>query len=706
MKKYVNRTQFSIIISFIAISHQSLAQLKYVDIGNFQAAFSGSFFESYEHTTQTNDYGSANWLYWPAEYTRENINDAQGFLGAFGLYLAVADFTDKDGNPDKYYYASVWGDAGPYEERIKNLSNYDRKTPGETSLRKWESTVVKADNKVWNPGAIHNDNVDGNIISEMIVEDVCDTEIGITITRRTYAWSQQDHDDYIIMEFILENTGKFLKLDGFRWKRYQPTGWPRQLKDVYFALCYRFQPNALGCRLNGNWGDRFIEGMGHDARHDYVGETYGQPGQVQDDSIRALISWDGDADASVIGYDDTGNPHIATGVLLSPQYVGVGILHADKSPKDPNDDPTQPITTDWRGEYQGKYAFDQSLSGFHTLPDSVVYHYISSGRRDQLRPNQDGLDNLPEEHGYFLGFGPYNFDPNESLRIVTVYAAGGISRHQAIDVGKKWKSGEITDAMKNAILATGRDSLMTTFKKAKLMYEKTNRLAVAAEEFMAPPPPVSFTVTSEIDNIKLKWDGSRSRSVSDFAGFRIYKNYRPRIPIHHPDRPADTLYVKIWECGSGTANSVVVDSLLDTDVRPLWDYRYYLTAFDTEGNESGRYYTLFPEDVYVTPGWKPIAEKKELDNVMVIPNPCINKARQWGRTIKFVNLPAECTISIYTQSGNLVQRIIHPRLGTISDGDEYWEQDTINNQYITSGVYTYTIESQFGNTMGTLVIIR
>jgi hypothetical protein len=340
------------------------------------------------------------------------------------------------------------------------------------------------------------------------------------------------------------------------------------------------------------------------------------------------------------------------------------------------------------------------------LADSVVYYYISSGRRDQLRPDQDGLDNLSEGHGYFLGFGPYNFDPDESLRIVTAYAAGGISRHRAIEVGKKWRNGEISDEQKNAILATGRDSLMATFSKAKLMYEKTQGLTVCAEEFMPPPPPESFTVTSEIEKIRLSWDGSLSRSVGDFAGYRIYKKYRPIMPIHHPDRPADTLYIKIWECGIGTENPTIVDSLIDTDVRRLWDYRYYLTTFDKLGNESGRFYTLFPENVFTTPGWKPVTEKKGLDNVMVIPNPCINKARQWERTIKFVNLPEECTISIYTQSGNLVQRIRHPRPGTISDGDEYWEQDTINNQYVASGVYIYTVESNLGITMGTLVIIR
>ncbi len=685
----------------------------YMDIGSLHAAFVTDFYESYEFASQIyeNKYGSPNWLLWPAEYTRENESDSQGCLGAFGIYLALPEFTDKDGEHHNYYHAAVWGDRGPHGRRIKEAYT-EPPWPGLPSeprskrYRKWADPTVKVDKNLRNK---EDDKIESDLISEMMVETVVHSEIGITVTRRAYGWSQQDNDDYIIVEFILENTGYVMEynIKNKIWDEVaKPSGWPKPLNNVWFALCYRFQPSALGCNLNGNWGDKLLGGKGHDAQHIYIGETFGQSGQRGEDTLRALISWDGDADAAAIGRDDTGNPHVQSGVLLSPQYIGVSILHADKSPADESDDPTQPKTTMWRGETRDGYAFEQID---WNIPDSTVYNYISS-RQHQESPEAGGetgggLDNVVEGHGYFLSFGPYDFQLGETVRIITTYAAGGISRHRAIEVGQDWKDGKLNDQQKDEILATGRDSLMTAFSKAKLVYEKTNGLTTCPVDILPPPPPKSFTVTSMIDSLKLEWDGSSSESAVDFAGYRLYRDYRSAIPINHPAYPADTLYTKIWECGEGIVNSTITNSFIDKDVKSLWAYRYYLTAFDTDGNESGKFYTLFPEDVEAEPGWKPYV-KTRLDSVMVIPNPAINKARQWSREIKFVNLPDTCTIKIYTQSGNLVQVIEHPRYGTPADGDEYWKQDTINNQNVVSGVYIYTVESKQGNSVGTLVIIR
>jgi hypothetical protein len=689
----------------------------YIDINNFHATLAPDFYESYEHAKNIhiNKYGSANWIFWPAEYTREDEgDDPQGLLGAFGVYLTLPDFTDKENKHHNYYHAAVWGDRGPYDDRMKvayTAPKWEDPAPRSKRYRKWPDPDVKIDQSKRNKE--DNDVVDSDLISEMMVENVIHSETGITIIRRAYAWSQQDHDDYIIVEFILENSGYIMEYNSSErlWnKAVKPSGWPQPLNDVWFALCFRFQPSALGCQQNGNWGAKLLTGKGHDAQHIYIGETYRQAGQRAEDSLRALISWDGDADNAAIDYDDTGNPHVLTGALLSPQYIGVSILHVDDSPhaKDATgtDDPEQPKTTMWRGTGPYGYAFEQ-IDWDH--PDNIVYNYISSGKHQESAEaggeTRGGLDNIVEEHGYFLGFGPYNFQPNEVVRIVTAYAAGGISRHLAVETGNLWNAGEIDDDEKTAVLITGMDSLIAAFNSAKLMYEKTNSLTMCPEDILPPPPPKSFTVTSEIGEVNLEWDGTSSESVSDFAGYKLYRSYSSTKPVNPPAYPADTLYVKIWECGEGTDNTEIVNSFVDTDVKSLWTYRYYLTAFDKDGNESGRYYTLFPEDNEARPGWQP-NESGSLNNIMAIPNPCINKAHQWGGRIKFVNLPQYCTIRIYTQSGNLVQVIEHPRPGDPADGDEYWIQDTIGNQYVASGVYIYSVESDQGNAVGRLIIIR
>jgi hypothetical protein len=674
--------------------------LQYMDIGRLQAAFAGNFYEGYEHTRSifTNELGRENWLFWPAEYSRiDEEDDPQGLLGAFGLYLALPDFTDQLGEHHDYYHAAVWGDRGPHDHRIKMAD--------QSTFRKWNDPNVIVDG---HSRITRSSYLAPPLPAEMIIQNITHSEIGLSITRQAYGWSLDGHDDFIIVEFILENTGYVMRQVGFGEQEVQVAGWPQQLDDVWFSLCYRFQPSALGCQHIGNWGAELQAGMGHDARHEYIGETFGQSGQLAEDSIRALISWDGDAEP--IGYDDTGNPHVLTGLLLSPQYVGAAVMHADRSPSDDSDDPTQPLTTAWRGEYRGRYAFDQVQWGTPGLEDSTVYNYLSSSRRDHLLPDQHGLDNPTEGHGFFLGFGPYDFAPKESLRIVMAYAAGGISRHRAIEVGELWKAGELSDEEKNAILATGRDSLMAAFCKAKQMFDMTTGLTNSRDDLLAPPPPRSLTVSSEVNQVQLTWNGSTSEGAPDFAGYRLYRNHRPEVPPYPPSSLADTLFVKIKEWGVGTDHPVIVNDYIDTSTTPLWDYTYYLTAFDLEGNESGPFYTLFP-GVMARPAWPPDNEPP-LNEVMVVPNPHINKSRGWGRDeterrIMFVGLPTECTIRIYTQSGNLVQVLEHrhdPGQGVT--GQEIWEQETLSNQTVASGVYIYTVESDIGNTMGTLVIIR
>ncbi|UCD39066.1 MAG: hypothetical protein JSW54_06190 [Fidelibacterota bacterium] len=671
--------------------------IQYMNIGRLQAVFAGNFYESYEHARMFNlDYESENWLFWPAEYAWMDDDDVQGLLGASGIYLALPDFTDAQGQRHDYYHAGAWGDRGPYNDRIKVVS--------EDRYSRWLDPILVIDG---DQRPIYPTAMVPVLPAEMVVQNVTHSETGITITRQAYGWSLRDHDDYIIVEYIFENTGKVMRREGFQDREVQISGWPKQLNDVWLALCFRFQPSALGAQHIGNWGAELQGGWGHDARHEYIGESYGQAGQAPEDSLRALISWDGDAEP--IGYDDTGNPHVLTGVLLSPQYVGVSVLHADSSPSDETDDPTQPKTTDWRGEYQGRYAFDQTQWGPPGLADSTVYQYISSGRRDSLRAGQAGLDNLAENHGFFLGFGPYDFGPGESLRIVTAYAAGGISRQRAIEAGQQWKAGELTDEEKNTIVATGRDSLMAAFGRARYMYDYTNGLRSRSDDLLAPPPPRSLTITSEVNQVRLEWDGSTSESATDFAGYRLYRNYRSARPPDPPATLADTLFRKIMEWGAGTDHPTIVHSFIDTNITPLWEYDYYLTAFDTDGRESGMFYTLFPE-VRAQPGWPPEVEGP-LSNVMVVPNPHINKAQSWGagaaRRLMFVGLPAECTIKIYTQSGNLVHTIEHRHEpGKSANGQEEWSQETMSNQNVVSGVYIYTVESDLGNTMGNIVLIR
>lgn len=99
--------------------------------------------------------------------------------------------------------------------------------------------------------------------------------------------------------------------------------------------------------------------------------------------------------------------------------------------------------------------------------------------------------------------------------------------------------------------------------------------------------------------------------------------------------------------------------------------------------------------------------KSELKNVSVVPNPFIVNAA-WeqienNRRIRFMFLPPECTISIYTVRGELVNKIYHNN-GT---GDEDWNLTNTSGIEIAFGLYLYVVETPEGeNTTGKFAVIK
>jgi len=75
------------------------------------------------------------------------------------------------------------------------------------------------------------------------------------------------------------------------------------------------------------------------------------------------------------------------------------------------------------------------------------------------------------------------------------------------------------------------------------------------------------------------------------------------------------------------------------------------------------------------------------------------------RRIHFLNLPTECTITIYTISGDIVRKLKHPGNFTDTESKLTWNVRSTNNEIVTSGIYLYVVESRWGKQMGKIVII-
>ncbi len=101
-------------------------------------------------------------------------------------------------------------------------------------------------------------------------------------------------------------------------------------------------------------------------------------------------------------------------------------------------------------------------------------------------------------------------------------------------------------------------------------------------------------------------------------------------------------------------------------------------------------------------------EEEDLDRVKVVPNPYMVSA-EWEidpnyKKLGFTNLPSECDIHIYTLSG---ERVISLHHESETEGWEWWDMLTFNQQEIAYGCYIYVVETPNGKKkIGKFVILR
>jgi len=75
--------------------------------------------------------------------------------------------------------------------------------------------------------------------------------------------------------------------------------------------------------------------------------------------------------------------------------------------------------------------------------------------------------------------------------------------------------------------------------------------------------------------------------------------------------------------------------------------------------------------------------------------------------VKFINLPEKCIIRIFSLAGDLVRTVHHDGGGgSFPRGDEDVLLVSESNRALASGIYIFTVESEFGVQTGKFVIIR
>ncbi len=676
----------SIIPTTVLAQYDGPSEYKWIRVSQLHSWFSNSGNEiEYGRRTRSHLEDQTDGMRWQAQFT------FQDHCAAKAIWIGTKTYTDPMTN-----------EAYPY----KVICNGSRSTdmlhdfiPVEFQMiGKYSHPAVTVDDNSGSQNDI-DDIVDDyqDIPCDRLVYNKLNTALGITMTRKVRAFSQQYNDNYYIYEYVFKNTG-IIDDEG--------TTVSQTLTDVIFDFQYRY---AFGFEaFRNNWGLPSNISWGKNCVNHVIGQNPSvQHPEFQDLGfhIRALYAWYGPHSDGDGTYEEKwGAPHPTSGTLLAaPADIGVVVLHADHSAGDKSDDPAQPKTTQYLGSDNDSDQFDP----YNTDGMTQMYAFMSAGHPEKTHA-EDVENTFANQYkddpgGYMSqqGFGPYDLSPGDSIRIVLAEAVAGLDRVKNMEVASNWFNNRapftypdplpvLPDWMtpinadpsdrneyKKAWVWSAQDSLFQTFRRAIDCYNSNYAIP------QPPPPPTTFDVRSGGDRITLTWNNN-AETETNFDGYRIYR------AVGQPD----TLYQLIFECDKNS----VVNLYEDKTARRGFDYYYYIVSKDDGSANtvqpgvplvSSMFYTMTNVPAYLR---RPA--EQDLSEIRVVPNPFHLRASeiQFGSNtpdrIAFFGLPPKCDIKILTERGDLIKTIKH----TDGSGDELWDCITSSRQIVVSGLYIAFIE--------------
>lgn len=483
-------------------------------------------------------------------------------------------------------------------------------------------------------------NYNPNEAEEKIVAKWRTTE-NISVTRTSRVWSFPFINDFIIFEYIITNENS------------------SPVTDVFVGFPYLLRPSYQDFIVHNGWGDDF------NRTDDLVGY----------DTSRTLL----------YAYDDTPNFSLPTDIgnywedaneLRTTGYAGYAFLYADPS----SDIRFQPANVLYAQLLNNERFLNLSSSNPQNL------YNILSGIDKSLQAQQ-GEKLTPF---MLMSAGPYNIPSAGSVKFVIVGAVNGIPIDEAV---KGLES--------QSKLPSGLDSLKNSIDRARQLYNNNYQPS------SVPPPSPKIEIIAQPSNqsIAISWNPLETNWVnpisgkSDFMEYRIYRSDRsftgPFILVRriNPSRATD-----VTRYFNTDLNKWVYE---DASISLATGYFYAVTSLDSAGYES--WFTNRNEEAIQATR----SAAENVLNVKVFPNPFkeVSGFPTSGTEnyIVWSNLPAVCTIRIYTSSGELVKTLRHENLNS---GEEVWDQLSDARQRTAPGIYFWTVESEVGGNKGTLLIIK
>jgi hypothetical protein len=665
-KSKLTLTGLSIFFAVVLLQWPLYAQTRTHNLGDFKLRIEAN------ETINTNEVEPTG--EWPQDYFR------YANIVFYNSGIVIGKWIDSTGT--EHIKQDTWWPVSYNQTEPYGIKEFRRSEPPEV----W----VFSEGQLIRSSRSFNGTVDPNLPADEMIEVRYKAQPGFDVLKRSYSYSNPDHNDYVI------HYCRYLCT--FDWDEDpQPdTDVNQTLEDVYFLIGYSFQ-TAEGTYLTySRW---YEEGKDDWATY----EPYDSPLVPGGRQLQISYSWDGDypdlTEFEVGGqeFDDTGDPRWATGSggsspvpsaeFVSSAYAGFAALHVDTSPDNHSDDVNQPVSIIANISIYNVWDSD---FGYAT-----VWDWAAAGTRQTVEDQSGWPDDASAQEDEYpiQAFGPYNFTLGDSVVIVYAVGVNGISRQLAVEKGLEWRDwyrgvagATFDNDAKNALLATGKDSLFTSLDRANWAWN--NGLDIPD-----PLPAPDLTVTSGPLEIYLEWQDMSQvpdfdTGTPDLNHYIIYRKLGSFLSDTYNELNEDGTHL-VWE---KIAENIPQDqtTYTDTNVVRGQPYHYAVTAVDESGLESSIYANRSEVAAFAFEPGRPDAQQ-----VRIVPNPFILKAEDYNfggdekNRLLFVNLPPYCTLRIFTAAGDLIKTIDH----ATGSADESWDQITAYNQQVASGIYILQVDN-------------
>lgn len=584
---------------------------------------------------------------------------------------------------------------------------------------------------------VHGEYIPDDEFPEEIIISQWDNKMGITTTRKAYAWSYQEYDDFILQEVIFENTGT------------------KNLTDTFFAFMNSFSVSSGGhqwAKGNGmGWSDWRVNR--ESAQDDWLLYTGAANYEADNPDSTAVYSelmfcYQRDDDWLGTSYDDTGQPFIITfadlnsyneyqgqadNQLMGYQYIGFGPIDLQPPFKNDPDETyvapesaSQPYAVKWwKSGDSNQNDYEEPSQARHT--DREMYRMLTDISAGAIADNPDSSMLVT----HTMVFGPYSLSPGDKAKIVFAFAAG--SGADWYDKDEFSWSQESTAKFE---IKAGEHSIIRNFKKAQFAYDM-------GFDIPDPPPDVSITFkNSPSGNMILTWsdkaDSARDpdydgEEAFDVAGYRVYRSWPPSFDWHYGPwefvqeiplkdenfyDPSTRQYTFHDEASFAGYNYYYSVRTFDSG-HDHWIDKYGVDHGPVPAYESGFTSPEQKNMIAETP-FQPSAPiyDQMTEQIRVVPNPYrldfSDPAHMYPDVadpykIRIINLPKHCMIKIFSASGDLVYEKEHLKA---TSAETSWRQSTISfSGQVVSGIYFWVVESldpaSLGKVQkGTLAIVK